>query len=301
VAGSTGPAKQATLKILVGAEKELFEKVWPVLETMGDAVFHMGEVGKGAITKLLINANLGIQMAALGETLAMGQELGLNMELLLETINASAVATVVSRLKGPSMLERNYPVAFPYEHQTKDLRYASQLSTEPRKLQLTRAARDAYAEGFALDLQRKDLSAILERYLDLQDTVPTKEPLDTMENIRLRDELMAIEHLVWKATEERNVEFYDRILTGDSLVVSVRGIGDRQAILDEIENNPNVLPIYELDVPRVIRLGDRAAILSYKAKLGEDEEVREVLVSTSYVREGAGWKLAFHQQTPLPS
>jgi hypothetical protein len=47
--------------------------------------------------------------------------------------------------------------------------------------------------------------------------------------------------------------------------------------------------------------GDRAAVVSYKAtaKRADGGEPYVVRASSAYVRDGAAWKLAIHQQTPI--
>lgn len=43
------------------------------------------------------------------------------------------------------------------------------------------------------------------------------------------------------------------------------------------------------------------AFLTYRASAVRGEDVRyRALVSSAYVKRGDAWKLAFHQQTPLP-
>lgn len=57
----------------------------------------------------------------------------------------------------------------------------------------------------------------------------------------------------------------------------------------------------ELEEHRLLELSDNAALVTYKATArrpgkGEPYVVR---ASSAYVRDGAAWKLAFHQRTPL--
>ncbi|MFX1254129.1 MAG: NAD(P)-dependent oxidoreductase [Promethearchaeota archaeon] len=164
VLGSTGPAQQGTLKILVGGEESLYKKYLPILQTMGDGIHFIGEVGKATVLKLLINANLATQIAILSETLAIGQQNGLDQKAILDVINNSAVGTVVSKIKGPNMISRKYPTAFPYEHMLKDLSYASRLS-DSSKLALITATKKVYEKGLNLDLKGADFSAVIEYYL----------------------------------------------------------------------------------------------------------------------------------------
>lgn len=49
-----------------------------------------------------------------------------------------------------------------------------------------------------------------------------------------------------------------------------------------------------------VQMGDDAAVVSYEcAATRKDGEPHRALVSSGYVRRHEGWKLAFHQQTPL--
>jgi uncharacterized protein YbaA (DUF1428 family) len=41
------------------------------------------------------------------------------------------------------------------------------------------------------------------------------------------------------------------------------------------------------------------AIISYEAKAGKADRSYRANVSSGYVRRGDGWRMAFHQQTPL--
>jgi hypothetical protein len=51
----------------------------------------------------------------------------------------------------------------------------------------------------------------------------------------------------------------------------------------------------------IANLTDEAAIISYECTAKrKDGQPYHALVSSGYVKRAEGWKLAFHQQTPLP-
>ena len=52
VSGGVAAAKTASLTFFVGGEKTVFERVRPLLETMGKTIFYMGPLGTGQVTKL---------------------------------------------------------------------------------------------------------------------------------------------------------------------------------------------------------------------------------------------------------
>ena len=101
-------------------------------------------------------------MGILAETLALGKNLGMDTDLILKAFNNTAVTTVVSKFKGPKILNDNFDVAFPYEHMLKDVVYTNRLGND---LPITNATIKSYKVG--LDkLARKDFSAIFSRYLE---------------------------------------------------------------------------------------------------------------------------------------
>ena len=63
VTGSAPRAQDATLAIMAGGAPEDFGRVRPVLETMGELIVHVGELGQGEMLKLINNA-LGAANAA---------------------------------------------------------------------------------------------------------------------------------------------------------------------------------------------------------------------------------------------
>jgi 3-hydroxyisobutyrate dehydrogenase-like beta-hydroxyacid dehydrogenase len=76
VRGSVSQAAEGRLEIFVGASDEDFERVRPILESLGSVV-HVGGMSAGAAMKLVANLALGASIAAVGEALALGEALGL--------------------------------------------------------------------------------------------------------------------------------------------------------------------------------------------------------------------------------
>ncbi|HEX6953725.1 MAG TPA: DUF4440 domain-containing protein, partial [Agromyces sp.] len=55
---------------------------------------------------------------------------------------------------------------------------------------------------------------------------------------------------------------------------------------------------YEIHEPAVVRLGDRAGILAYRAVARRGDEVANLRMSTTYLYDDGAWHVAAHQQTP---
>jgi len=88
VAGSTGPAADGTLGVLVGGSPADYDDAVPLLHLWGDPgkVKRVGEVGAGSAIKLCVNQGLGVMAAGLGESLRLGADLGVDRAALLDVL-----------------------------------------------------------------------------------------------------------------------------------------------------------------------------------------------------------------------
>src|SRR5438105_11875553 len=85
VRGSVPEATSGRLHIFVGATNRDFERVRPILESLGD-VRPVGAPGSGAAVKLEVNATLGASIVALGEALALATSLRLDRPAVLDAL-----------------------------------------------------------------------------------------------------------------------------------------------------------------------------------------------------------------------
>ncbi|HET7009688.1 MAG TPA: NAD(P)-dependent oxidoreductase [Anaerolineales bacterium] len=121
VYGSTGPARDGTLGIMVGGDPSLFEEQRDLLQTMGRSIFYMGRMGAGAATKLAFNLMVASQFQSLAEAMALAGSAGVDLGKLSEVIQATAVSSDLIRRKIANILGDNYAPAFPLKHMHKDL------------------------------------------------------------------------------------------------------------------------------------------------------------------------------------
>jgi 3-hydroxyisobutyrate dehydrogenase-like beta-hydroxyacid dehydrogenase len=160
VRGSVSQAAEGRLEIFVGASDENFERVRPILESLG-SVAHVGALGAGAAMKLVANLALGASIAAVGEALALGEALGLGRVPLLNVLEGSQLSPAV-RAKRANIESGHYPPNFKLRHAAKDLRLVIEAAaTVDRDLKVSAAARawlDAAVERGAADL---DYSAVV--------------------------------------------------------------------------------------------------------------------------------------------
>jgi ketosteroid isomerase-like protein len=118
----------------------------------------------------------------------------------------------------------------------------------------------------------------------------------------VREDLLDIETQGWQAlssTKDAAREFYEPLLSEDAVMLFPGGIilEGKDEILASFDAQP--WKTFEIKEPRIMPLGDAAAILTYRitAKRESSNEYR-ALVSSAYYQKDGTWYLSFHQQTP---
>ncbi len=86
VTGGVVKAGQGTLTILGSGEPETFERVRPLLDHIGDHVFHLGEAGMGCLYKLVNNVIVLSGHMIVQEALVLGAKAGLDVPDLVEKL-----------------------------------------------------------------------------------------------------------------------------------------------------------------------------------------------------------------------
>jgi 3-hydroxyisobutyrate dehydrogenase len=152
VTGLPDAAASGKLTLLVGAEPADLERARPYLEPLSSTIRHFGPVGSGTVFKLINNLMGAIQIAGIAEGLAIAEQAGLDMRLVLEAIENGVAASPQVLRHSKRMVARNFSGAtFTAALRHKDAAYAvalaeSLLSDAPL---LGRAAVEAYERAKA--------------------------------------------------------------------------------------------------------------------------------------------------------
>jgi len=152
VTGLPDAAASGKLTLLVGAEPADLERARPFLVPLSSTIRHFGAVGNGTVYKLINNLMGAIQIAGIAEGLAIAEQAGLDMKLVLEAIETGVAASPQVIRHSRRMAARNFAGAtFTAALRHKDAAYAvalaeSLLSGAPL---MGRAAVEAYARAKA--------------------------------------------------------------------------------------------------------------------------------------------------------
>jgi 3-hydroxyisobutyrate dehydrogenase len=165
VAGSTGPAAEGSLAIMVGGDPEAVERARPLLAVLGDPerIWYLGPVGAGQAAKLMVNVVLGGVMAAVAEGYVLGRVLGLQAGDALDVLEGASVGGQTVARKRQRMESGDYGEAgFRLNLMHKDLRLAVEAARAARAgLPVAERVAELYAGAKGRGLADLDYSAVV--------------------------------------------------------------------------------------------------------------------------------------------
>ncbi len=123
VSGGIAGADAGSLSVIIACRQTLFDRVSPILSSIGGHLFHVGDSpGMGQAAKLLNNFLSATAMAATSEAMAFGVAEGLDMRTILAVVNRSSGQNTASRDKFPSrILTESYDGGFAAAMMAKDV------------------------------------------------------------------------------------------------------------------------------------------------------------------------------------
>lgn len=130
VSGGEGGARAATLAIMVGGKKEVFDRCLPIFQALGRKVVFMGPHGSGQMTKLCNQVAGVLTLQSVVEALLLASAGGLDPQKVLEVLSAGSADSWNLRNQGPKMLARDFAPGFFVRLQQKDLRIAMETAGE---------------------------------------------------------------------------------------------------------------------------------------------------------------------------
>jgi L-threonate 2-dehydrogenase len=122
VSGGVVGARAATLTIMAAAPRATFEAAKPVLDALGDKIFHVGErPGQGATVKTINQLLCGVHIAVAAEAFSLAGKADIDQRVLLEILSGSAASSWMLKDRGPRILQDAPPVTSAVDIFVKDL------------------------------------------------------------------------------------------------------------------------------------------------------------------------------------
>ena len=171
VSGGDIGARQGTLAIMVGGDKEIFDKVLPLFEIMGDNIALMGGAGAGQHTKMSNQILIASTMVGVVESLLYAYKAGLDLDEVIDVIGKGAASSWSINNLGRRIVKGDFDPGFFIKHFIKDMGIALD---EAKRMNLSlpglALAHQFYISASALgyeDLGTQGLYKVFERMSDL--------------------------------------------------------------------------------------------------------------------------------------
>ena len=128
VSGGCHRAATGNIAIFVGGERKAFEKIFPVLTSMGRKILHTGELGSASVLKVITNYLASVHLAALGEAWTVAKKSNLNLIKTYKGIAVSSGNSFVHETESQVILNGSYNINFTMDLVEKDITLFNDLS-----------------------------------------------------------------------------------------------------------------------------------------------------------------------------
>jgi len=134
VSGGDVGAKNGTLSIMIGGDKDIVDALAPCWNAMGKTIVRQGESGAGQHTKMVNQTLIATNMIGVCEALLYGCKAGLDLPTVLKSVGSGAAGSWSLTNLGPRIMDNNFDPGFFVEHFIKDMGIAL---AEAKKMQLS--------------------------------------------------------------------------------------------------------------------------------------------------------------------
>ena len=121
VSGGESGAEQATLSIMVGGEKDIFDRMAPILKVMGKTITYCGKAGAGQTVKACNQIQVAMNFIGMAEAFTLGKKAGVDPEIILQVLSGGYAQTRVMDVRGPKLIRGDFEPGFKSRFHYKDL------------------------------------------------------------------------------------------------------------------------------------------------------------------------------------
>ena len=124
VSGGDIGAREAKLAIMVGGDRDTFDRVLPLFQLLGKTIAYMGRPGAGQHTKLANQISIASTMIGVVESLRYAYKAGLNLESVIDVIGTGAAGSWSLNNLGRRIVQGDFKPGFFIKHFLKDMEIA---------------------------------------------------------------------------------------------------------------------------------------------------------------------------------
>ncbi len=121
ISGGQHRAESGNISVLVGGNRDSFNRAFPILSCIGHNILHCGEIGKASTLKVVTNYLASINLLAIGEALMVCKKYGIDLKTAYQGIKISSGNSFVHETESQVILNGSYDVGFTMDLVCKDL------------------------------------------------------------------------------------------------------------------------------------------------------------------------------------
>ena len=126
VTGGDSGARTGTLSILVGGDKDVYEKCRPLFSAMGTSITYFGPAGCGQHAKMANQIMIAGALSGVCEALTYAKAEGLDLDRLIGAVSTGAAGSRQLDFQGSKILAGDFAPGFFMKHFAKDMRIAEE-------------------------------------------------------------------------------------------------------------------------------------------------------------------------------
>ncbi len=175
VSGTSAMVERGNGLFFVGGERALYDRWRPVLESVLPRAVFVGRAGQAMVLKLVANLLVALHSAAAAEALTLARRAGLDLDVVLEALTASAANSRMLEVRGPMMARGDFPAQMKLDLFMKDLHLMQEAAAGVgAPLPLTDLAERLYAAAHASGHGSEDLSVVITALSAISDKNPPR-------------------------------------------------------------------------------------------------------------------------------
>ncbi|MBO6202700.1 MAG: NAD(P)-dependent oxidoreductase [Selenomonas sp.] len=154
-------AERAEQPIFAGGQKEIFEKMKPLLEKVGSPVYYLGGVKQSYAFKLISNMVGMTDLAVLAEGIHVAEKAGLDGQQFQELLAETGANSAQLSMRGSSILEGDFSNKFGVDLALKDVRLGCEMAEGwGYEARFCKEAQGYYEKASAAGYGREDCNAV---------------------------------------------------------------------------------------------------------------------------------------------
>lgn len=122
--------REGKLNIMAAGDAADFERMKPILDDLGENVFHVGPLGAGHTLKLINNFYAMTTLSAMSEAFAMADQAGLDRQTLYDVMSAGPLKSGMMDFVKAQAIDHEIHLAFSVTNAGKDVGYYRQMADD---------------------------------------------------------------------------------------------------------------------------------------------------------------------------